>query len=76
MAAPTLKSNAEDQKVCKKKNLSWLFGADRKIRPSGSMTLGRIFYPHLTSIEDSSILFQAETSDFLIWYARMKTHLS
>ena len=33
----TLKSNAGDQKVCKKKNLSWLFGADRKIRPSGSL---------------------------------------
>ena len=27
---------AGDQKVCKKKNLSRLFGADRKIRPSGS----------------------------------------
>ena len=25
MATPTLKSNTEDQKVCKKKNLSWLF---------------------------------------------------
>ena len=23
--------------VCKKKNLSWLFGVDRKIRPSGSL---------------------------------------
>ena len=35
MATPTLKSNAGDRKVCKKKNLSWLFGADRKICPSG-----------------------------------------
>ena len=34
---PTLKSNAGDQMVCKKKNLSWLFGVDRKIRPSGSL---------------------------------------
>ena len=32
-----LKSNAEGQKVCKKKNLSWLFGTDRKIRPPGSL---------------------------------------
>ena len=37
MVTPTLKSNAGDQKVCKKKNLSWLFGADRNIRPSGSL---------------------------------------
>ena len=28
---PMLNSNAGDQKVCKKKNLSWLFGVDRKI---------------------------------------------
>ena len=28
MASPMLKSNFADQKVCKKKNLSWLFGAD------------------------------------------------
>ena len=41
---PTLKSNAGDQKVCKKKkkvckkkNLSWLFDADRKIVPSGAL---------------------------------------
>ena len=31
MGTPTLKSNAGDQKVCKKKNPSWLFDADRKI---------------------------------------------
>ena len=37
MATPTLKSNAGDQKVCKKKNLSWLFGADRNICPSVSV---------------------------------------
>ena len=37
MAIPTLKSNAEYQKVCKKNNLSWLFDADRKIRPSRSL---------------------------------------
>ena len=34
---PTLNSNAGDQKVYKKKNLSWLFGADRKTRPLGSL---------------------------------------
>ena len=33
MATPTLKSNSGDQKVCKKKNLPWLFGADRKVCP-------------------------------------------
>ena len=32
---PILKSNAGAQKLCKKKNLSCLFGANRKIRPSG-----------------------------------------
>ena len=32
MATPALKSNAVDRKVCKKKNLSWLFGPYRKIR--------------------------------------------
>ena len=37
MATPTLKSNAGAQNVHKKKNLSWLFGVDRKIRPSGSL---------------------------------------
>ena len=35
MATPTLKSNAGDRKVRKKKNLSWLFGVYREIRPSG-----------------------------------------
>ena len=35
MVTPTLKSNTEDQNVCKKKNLSWFFGADRKVRPIG-----------------------------------------
>ena len=34
MATPTLKLNVGDQKVCKKKNLLWLFDADRKIHPS------------------------------------------
>ena len=37
MAIHTLTLNAGDRKVCKKKNLSWLFGTDRKIRPSGSL---------------------------------------
>ena len=37
MASPTLKSDAGDQSVCKKKNISWRFGADRKLRPSGSL---------------------------------------
>ena len=33
----SLQLNAGDQKVCKKKNLSWSFGADRKFHPSGSL---------------------------------------
>ena len=37
MTTPTLKSNIGVQKVCKKKNLSCLFGADRKFRPSVSL---------------------------------------
>ena len=37
MATPTLKSNAGDRKMCKKKNLLWLFGAYAKVRPSGSL---------------------------------------
>ena len=70
MGTPTLKSNAGDQRVCKKKNLSWLFCADIKIRPSGSLfgitrhslvmpnsdPLMDFFYPHLTPIKDSYIL--------------------
>ena len=35
-ATPTLKSNA-GSKGLQDKNLSWLFGADRKIHPSGSL---------------------------------------
>ena len=30
---PKLKPNTGDQKACKKKNLPWLFGADRKSVP-------------------------------------------
>ena len=37
MANPALKSYPGDQKVCKKKNLPWLFGADRKKFPSESL---------------------------------------
>ena len=37
MATPIFKTNAWDRKVCKKQNLSWLFGAYTKIRPSGSL---------------------------------------
>ena len=36
-APATLSPNAGNQMICKKKNLSWLFGADRKIRPSGTL---------------------------------------
>ena len=46
MATPKLKSNAGDHRVCKKKNLLWLFGADRKIGKASwcqTVTLGRIF---------------------------------
>ena len=65
MATPMLKSNTGGQKVCKEKNRSWLFGVDRKIRPSGSLaSLGKardakqwpsegFFYPHLTPMKDS-----------------------
>ena len=38
MATPTLSSSAGDRKVYKKKNLSWLVGAYRKIRPSESLS--------------------------------------
>ena len=37
MVTPTLQSNAGDQRVCKKKNLSWSFSSERNIRPSGSL---------------------------------------
>ena len=37
MTAATFKSNNGDHKVCKKKNLSWFFNADRKICPSISL---------------------------------------
>ena len=32
-----LELNSRDQKVSKKKNLSWLYSADRKIHSSGSL---------------------------------------
>ena len=51
MVTPTLKSNAGDQKVCKKKNLSWLFGVDRKICPLASPSDG-FFYLYLTPMKD------------------------
>ena len=51
IATPTLKSNAGDRKVCKKKNLSWLFGADRKIRPR--VTVWHHESLHLTPMKDS-----------------------
>ena len=38
VATPALKSNTGDRKVCKKKALKWLFGADRKIRPLESLS--------------------------------------
>ena len=37
MVPPPLKSNAGDQKVCKKKNLSWLFGVNTKLCPFESL---------------------------------------
>ena len=49
MATPSVKSNAGDRKLCKKRNLSWLFGADRK---------DRFFYPHLIHMKDSYILLE------------------
>ena len=59
MATLTLKSNAGDRKVCKKKNLkSWLFGADRKNRPSGSLfgiTLQSLVMPNSDPGTDFSI---------------------
>ena len=42
MATPTSKSNSGDQKACKKKNLPWLFGADRK-----NLSLGITVWHHL-----------------------------
>ena len=46
VGTPTWKSNAPDQKICKKKNLSWLFGADIEIGTASwcqTLTLRRIF---------------------------------
>ena len=79
----TLKSNAGGQKVCKKKNLSWLFGADRKICPSGSLFgLTRqsrdakqwpsdgFFYPHLTPMKDSyNVLLQERNCSIMKVFA-------
>ena len=64
MATPMLKSNTGDQKVCKKKNLSWLFGAkprDAKQRPSDGF-----FYPHVTAIKDSYTVWSVSRMDLLI----------
>ena len=58
MVTPTLKSNAGDQKVCKKKYLALLFGEDRKICPSGSLfgiTRQRLVMPNSDPQTDFSI---------------------
>ena len=63
MTAPTFKSNAGDHKVCKKR-IYLDYGADRNIRPSGSLfvitrqSLDGVFYPHLTPMKDSYILHE------------------
>ena len=65
----TLKSNAGDQKVCKKKNLSWLFAADRKIRLSKSL-FGITRHRHVSNesetflrpFDDKSKIRRKETS--------------
>ena len=57
MVTPMLKSDAGDQKVCKKKNLSWLFGADRqnpsKSRDTKQWLSDRLFYLHLRPMKDT-----------------------
>ena len=47
-----------NQKVCKKKYLSWVYGVDRKICHSGSLFAhsdprDRFFYPHHTHMKDT-----------------------
>ena len=63
MMASMFNANDGDHKVCKKKNLSWFFGAGRKIRPSGSLLgitrqglVTVTLYPHLTPMKGSFIL--------------------
>ena len=65
-----LKWNIGNRNVWQKKNQTWVFTADRKILPSGSLfgitrhslvmpnrdPLDGIFYPHLTSMHDSYII--------------------
>ena len=48
LATPTLKSNAGDRNVCKKKNLSWLFGADKK-----NLSLGITVWHHSAKPRDA-----------------------
>ena len=81
MMPPMLNSNAGNQKVCMKKNLSWLFGVDRKIWTSGSLwhhsakpcdakqwPSDRFFYLHLTHMKDSYILaYQVRKSEIFTW---------
>ena len=58
MATPTLKSNTGDRNVCKKNNLSWLFGSLfdvllAKPRDAKQWLSDGYFYPHLTLMKDS-----------------------
>ena len=62
MAIPTLKSNAADQRVCKKMNISWVFGADRKIRPSKSL-LSIIRHSLVMPISDPRTDFSTSMED-------------
>ena len=61
MAAPTLKSNAGDRKVCKKRNLLWLFYADRK-NPSSRSLFGITRHSLVMPNNDLRTDFSSRTS--------------
>ena len=76
MATPMLKINDGDQKVCKKKNISWLFGVDRKIRPSGSLsgiTQQSLVMPNSDPRID--FLFALHSHERFLYYKRTRSTL-
>ena len=79
LAPPMLKSNAGDQKVCKKKNLSWLFGADRKTCPSGSL-FGITRQSLMMPDSDPQMYFSVRTSHpwkiLILWHMCFLCHWS
>ena len=78
----------KSRQICKKKNLSWLFGVDWKNLPSGSLCItaspvmpntdpwDRFFYPQQAAMKDSYILVNCYHRNFLQYSQKSNTKQS